>query len=213
MTLDRHLEAEPTSLHEQRLATVLQVLLDSGAASVLDLGCGTGALLTRLLREKQFVRVTGVEASSAALSIAERELFADGRADNGRLSLKHGSFADGDACLTGFDAAAMVETIEHVDPSRLSTVERAVFARYRPKTVVMTTPNVEYNVLFGMADGALREPGHRFEWSRAKFRAWAIGVAKRNGYAVAFDGIGEEHPMLGCPTQMATFTQLANRIA
>jgi small RNA 2'-O-methyltransferase len=211
LTLDRHLEAEPTSLHEQRLATVLQVLLDSGATSVLDLGCGTGALLNLLLREKQFVRVTGVEASSAALSIAERELFAGGRAGHSRLSLIHGSFADEDARLTGFDAAAMVETIEHVDPGRLSSVERAVFALYRPRIVVMTTPNVEYNVLYGMPDGALREPDHWFEWSRAKFRTWATGVAKRNGYTVVLADIGEEHPMLGCPTQMAIFSRAADR--
>lgn len=191
---------------------MLQALLRSGAQSVLDLGCGSGALLKLLMGEPRFTRILGVDASIEALSAAERELCGGPCPEGGRVSLLHGSYADSDLRLEGFDAAAMVETIEHVDPNRLSTVERAVFARYRPKTVVMTTPNVEYNVLFGMAEGALREPDHRFEWNRAKFRAWAMGVAKRNGYAVGFDGIGEEHPMLGCPTQMAVFTQVGNRI-
>ncbi|MEX0957805.1 MAG: methyltransferase domain-containing protein [Burkholderiales bacterium] len=211
MRTEHQAEAFPTELHQERLRTVLQALLRSGAQSVLDLGCGSGALLRLLMSEPQFTRITGVDTSIEALSVAEQELCGGPCPEGERVSLLHASYADSDRRLEGYDAAAMVETIEHVDPSRLSTVEQAVFARYRPKTVVMTTPNIEYNVLFGMAEGALREPDHRFEWNRAKFRAWAMGVAKRNGYAVAFDGIGEEHTMLGCPTQMATFTRTTNR--
>lgn len=99
----------------------------------------------------------------------------------------------------------MVETIEHVEPSALSGVEHAVFALLCPTLVVMTTPNSEYNVRYGLAEGEIRQPDHRFEWGRARFASWAGGVGRRNGYGVEMSMIGRPDPRLGSPTQMATF--------
>ncbi|RPH67670.1 MAG: methyltransferase domain-containing protein [Burkholderiales bacterium] len=194
------------TLHEQRLEAVTQRLLASGATSVLDLGCGDGELMARLAMLEQFERIVGIDISADALAGARRVLDLGPDAGDGRVSLMHASFTVADRRLWGFDAAALVETIEHVDPDRLSLVERAVFGCYRPRTVVVTTPNEEYNVLHGMRPGALRHPDHRFEWSRTKFRRWALGVGKRNGYALAFDDVGEVDPALGASTQMAVFT-------
>lgn len=125
------------------------------------------------------------------------------------MELFEASFAEPDDRFAGFDAAALVETIEHVDAHRLSSVERAVFGSYRPGTVVMTTPNSEYNPIHGAHGGSFRHPDHRFEWTRAKFRDWARGVAARNGYRVAFGDIGEPDAELGSSTQMAVFTRAA----
>ena len=189
--------------HELRLDTVLRELLRSGARSVLDLGCGGGELLLRLAREAQFRRIVGMDISAEALGAAGRLLQAAPGAGAARVELVEGSFAVPDARYAGFDAAALVETIEHVDARRLSAVERAVFAGYRPATVVITTPNSEYNLIHGAPAGAFRHPDHRFEWPRAKFRDWARGVAGRNGYRAAFGDIGAPDPQLGSPTQMA----------
>jgi small RNA 2'-O-methyltransferase len=195
----------PTTLHAERLDAVLQTLLGSGAASVLDLGCGTGELLKRLLREPQIVRMVGVDRSREALRSAKRQLASDsGNVD--RVSLLCASCTDLDGALAGFDAAALVETIEHIDPDRLSALESAVFRRCRPGTVVITTPNCEYNPVLGIRDRP-RHRDHRFEWPRAKFSSWARGVADRNRYRVAFSGVGGAHPVFGAPTQMATFTR------
>jgi 3' terminal RNA ribose 2'-O-methyltransferase Hen1 len=195
-----------STLHEQRLDAVLAALLRSGAESVLDLGCGTGELLSRLAREKQFRNIVGVDLSLEALLEAQSSVpgAALGPSD-ARVSLLQASFDCPDRSLEGFDAAALVETIEHIEPDRLSGVERAVFGSFRPATVIVTTPNREYNVLHGMPEGALRHPDHRFEWTRAKLRAWALGVGRRNGYQVRFDDIGDVDPLLGASTQMATF--------
>jgi small RNA 2'-O-methyltransferase len=194
-----------TLLHEERIEAVMRALLASGARSVLDLGCGPGVLLARLAREPQLERIVGLDVSAEALAAAAQAL---GKA-RGRVTLLHGSFARPDPRLAGFDAAALVETIEHINPDRLSSVERAVFGSFRPRTVVVTTPNLEYNVLYGLPDGRLRHRDHRFEWSRAKLEAWAGGVAGRNGYRVAFAAIGDPHPTLGGSTQMATFRRCA----
>lgn len=197
-----------TSLHEHRLDTVCQMLKASRARSVLDLGCGSGSLLYRLLREPQFERITGLEQSGQSLMQA-RDMLVErhgGQADN-RLTLIRGSYLDVEARLQGYDAAAMVETIEHVPPQQLSEVERAVFGAYQPRMLVLTTPNREYNPLFDLAPGELREPDHKFEWPRNRFRQWVQGVASRNGYEVRIGGIGNEHPDLGYPTQTAVFTR------
>jgi 3' terminal RNA ribose 2'-O-methyltransferase Hen1 len=197
-----------TELHDQRFDLVVQTLLASRAASVLDLGCGTGELLMRLMGESQFNKIVGIDSSEEALAGA-RYLFSqhDKLADDERLSIFHASYISFTEDMAGFDAAVLVETIEHVDPHRLSAVEKVVFACCRPKTVVITTPNQEYNVLHGIPEGELRHPGHRFEWSRVKFRNWAGGVADRNGYRTSFDDIGPFDPDYGSSTQMATFTR------
>jgi hypothetical protein len=111
-----------------------------------------------------------------------------------------------DRRLQGYDAATLVEVVEHLDPSRLAAFERVQFGFTRPRTIVLTTPNAEYNVRFPLAPGAFRHEDHRFEWTREAFQSWAGGVARQYGYAVRFQPVGPEDPALGAPTQMAVFT-------
>lgn len=197
-----------SELHQERLDAVVQALLDSGARRVLDLGCGPGELLLRLARETQFTQIVGIDIDQVVLHEA-RELLGLGLPFPGdRIQVRHGSFATADAALAGFDAAALVETIEHLDPRLLGQMERAVFVGMRPGVVLVTTPNQEYNVVHGMAPGERRHPGHRFEWNRARFRQWAQGVAERNAYAVRFSDIGQVHPQHGSSTQMAHFNRV-----
>jgi small RNA 2'-O-methyltransferase len=197
-------QESPTPLHEDRLDAVMNHLR-SGVETVLDLGCGSGALLERLVREPGLRRIVGVDSSALALAAAKRRLAAaDGSRDD-RLSLRHGSVTAVDQDLAGFDAAVLVETMEHLEPGHLSVLERAVFERLKPGRVVITTPNREYNELYGLARGELRHPHHRFEWDRSRFEGWAAGVGRRNGYGVAFEGVGPAHAWLGSPTQLAVF--------
>src|SRR5262249_42092936 len=111
-----------------------------------------------------------------------------------------------DRRLSGFDAAAAVEVIEHLDEPRLRSFERVVLGHAVPKTVVVTTPNREYNELFeGLPAGQFRHRDHRFEWTRPEFEGWAGRVAGEHGYGVRFLPIGPEDPARGAPTQMAVF--------
>jgi len=198
------------SLNEERLGTVVATLKGSGAARVLDLGCGEGKLLKALLREKQFAQITGVDVSSTTLERAEARLRLERLPprQRERIRLMQGSLTYRDRRLQDFDAAAVVEVIEHLDPPRLEAFARVLFECARPGTVVVTTPNVEYNVRFeNLPAGALRHKDHRFEWTRAEFGQWGEGVAARFGYAVRFAPIGPGDPEVGSPTQMAVFTR------
>jgi small RNA 2'-O-methyltransferase len=194
-----------TPLHEERLDAVMAYLRLIGAETVLDLGCGSGALLERLLTEPRLRRIVGVDSSPGALLAAEHRLtWSDGTGDE-RLSLREGSVTTVGGDLAGFDAAVLVETIEHLDPRQLSMVERSLFTRLRPGHVLITTPNHEYNVLHGFEPGEYRHPHHRFEWDRPRFERWARGVGLRNGYSVAFQGVGPANMWYGSSTQMAAF--------
>jgi 3' terminal RNA ribose 2'-O-methyltransferase Hen1 len=199
----------PISLHDERLKAVAAVLHERGAKRVLDLGCGEGKLILQLLDDRQFTEILGVDASSIALAQAARRLHPDRWPAQGRVRLIHGALTYRDKRLAGFDAAAIVEVIEHLDPFRLAAFERVVFESARPGLVVVTTPNQEYNQLFDtLASGTFRHPDHRFEWTRTEFAAWAQGVADRFGYAVEMAGIGPVDPEHGQPSQMAIFSHL-----
>ena len=200
---------ERVSLRDQRLGTVQAVLKACGARRVLDLGCGSGALLQRLMRE-DYELIVGADVSVRALEHAARRLkLAEMHdAQRQRIELLHSPLTYRDKRLTGFDAAALVEVVEHLDAPRLAAAEQNVFGSARPQTVVVTTPNVEYNVRWEtLPAGQLRHPDHRFEWTRAEFAAWAQGVAERHGYAVRYLPVGVEDPEVGPPTQMAVFSR------
>jgi 3' terminal RNA ribose 2'-O-methyltransferase Hen1 len=197
---------ERISLNEQRLNAVAEALKQSGARRVLDLGCGEGKLIRRLLKEPGFTEIVGVDVSHRVLEMARERLDRMPERVRDRARLLHGSLTYRDKRLAGFDAAAVVEVIEHLDPPRLLSFERVVFECTRPGVIVLTTPNAEYNVRFeGLAAGKLRHPDHRFEWTRAEFRAWAESAAGRFGYSVSFLPIGPEDAEVGSPTQMGVF--------
>jgi 3' terminal RNA ribose 2'-O-methyltransferase Hen1 len=198
------------SLNEQRLATVLAVLRGSAARRVVDLGCGEGRLLRVLLDDRQFEEIVGMDVSYRALEIASNRLRLDRMPERQRerIRLLHGSLMYRDSRLTGFDAAAVVEVVEHLDPPRLAAFERVLFEFARPGTIVLTTPNAEYNVRWpSLPAGRFRHRDHRFEWTRPEFRAWAIGIAERFGYETRFLAVGPEDPEVGPPTQMCVFTR------
>jgi 3' terminal RNA ribose 2'-O-methyltransferase Hen1 len=125
----------------------------------------------------------------------------------GRVKLMQGALTYRDKRLAGYDAATVVEVIEHLDLPRLAAFERVLFEFARPHVVVLTTPNVEYNVKFeDLPAGKLRHKDHRFEWTRGEFQAWAESVAQRFGYGVRFLPVGAEDAAVGAPTQMGVFT-------
>jgi 3' terminal RNA ribose 2'-O-methyltransferase Hen1 len=207
-------EAPRVSLATQRHEAVVGALKDVGGRRVLDLGCGGGALLKALLHDRYFTEIVGVDVSARALQYAARKLNLDRLPTQvaERLTLKQGSLTYTDAALKGYDAAVLMEVIEHVDPPRLASLEHAVFGAARPSVVVVTTPNAEYNVRYETLEaGRMRHRDHRFEWTRSEFATWAEGVAERRGYAVEYRPVGDVDPELGPATQMALFTEFTER--
>lgn len=201
---------KPIRLNDQRMERVVALLRELGAQSVLDLGCGEGRLLRELLKVPGLTKITGVEVAPRVLAGAGDRLRLDHMPDmkRQRIELLQGSLVYRDDRLKGFDAAALIEVIEHMEAERLPAFEAAVFGHARPGAVIVTTPNREYNALFeGMKLDAMRHPDHRFEWTRTQFRHWAESVGLAYGYAVRLDGIGSEDATHGHPTQVAVFTR------
>ncbi|MFV0127274.1 3' terminal RNA ribose 2'-O-methyltransferase Hen1 [Streptomyces sp. HMX112] len=202
-------EEAPVPLAERRREAILRELRRAGASRVLDLGCGQGQLVQALLKDVRFTDVVGVDVSVRALTVAARRLRLDrlGERQAGRVTLLQGSLTYTDKRLKGYDAAVLSEVVEHLDLPRLPALEYAVFGSARPATVIVTTPNVEYNVRWeSLPAGRVRHSDHRFEWTREEFRGWAHRVAERHGYGVEFLPVGPDDPEVGPPTQMAVFT-------
>jgi 3' terminal RNA ribose 2'-O-methyltransferase Hen1 len=201
---------KPILLNQLRLEAVTQAVTASGASHVIDLGCGEGRLLRELLKHKQFQEIAGMDVSHRSLEVASERLHLDTMPpkQKERIRLFQGSLMYKDKRLAGFEAATVVEVIEHLDPPRLAAFERVVFEHAKPNTIIITTPNVEYNVRFEtLPAGQFRHKDHRFEWTREQFQSWAEGLAQRYGYAVVFSPIGNEDAEVGAPTQMGVFTK------
>lgn len=195
-------------LHDKRLKTVFNQIKATGAKKVLDLGCGEGKLIRLFLRSSQFTEIAGMDISYSELTKAKDRLHWDSLApkQKERIKLFQGSLTYRDQRLAGYDAAALVEVIEHLEQDRLQALERVVFECAQPKMVVVTTPNQEFNSQFEGMEGKMRHDDHRFEWTRAEFENWGNGVAEKNQYAVAYFPIGEIVEAVGAPSQMAVFT-------
>lgn len=197
------------TLHDRRLKMVAQKLVESGAERVLDLGCGECKLIRLLLQQKQFTEIVGMDVSYGELIKAKERLHFDQMPPKQKEKLKlfQGSVMYKDQRLEGFDAAAVVEVIEHLEVNRLKAFERVLFEFAQPKTIVLTTPNQEYNVTWEKLDAAeMRHDDHRFEWTRAEFAAWANQMAETYHYSVALLPVGDETEGIGAPSQMAIFT-------
>ncbi len=199
---------EKISLNEQRLGAALAAIKASGAERVLDLGCGEGKLLKELLKEKSIAEIVGMDVSVRSLEIAHRKLGLDRLPDRvkHRIKLMHGSLMYRDKRLHGFDTAAVIEVIEHLDPPRLAAFERVLFEHARPKTVVLSTPNREYNIMWeNLSENEFRHRDHRFEWTREEFQTWGVKIAEKYHYKVDFLAVGPEATKVGAPTQMGVF--------
>jgi 3' terminal RNA ribose 2'-O-methyltransferase Hen1 len=197
------------NLNAQRLGSVVAALKSCGAKRVIDIGCGEGSLLRLLAGERQFTQITGVDVSHVALKRAGEKLKLEraGESMRERIQLLQGSLTYKDARFAGYDAACVVEVIEHLDIPRLAAFERVLFEFAKPPVVVLTTPNREYNANYErLHDDDLRHQDHRFEWTRPEFRAWAARTADRFGYAVQFSEVGDADAIYGAPTQMGVFT-------
>ncbi|MDZ8262648.1 3' terminal RNA ribose 2'-O-methyltransferase Hen1 [Nostoc sp. ChiQUE01b] len=200
---------KPISLNQQRLDAVIAALKQSNAKRVIDLGCGQGNLLKILLKDGFFAQITGVDVSYRALEVAQERLDRLHLPRNQweRVQLIQGALTYQDKRFSGYDAATVIEVIEHLDLPRLKAFERVLFEFAQPKMVVVTTPNIEYNIKFeNLPAGKLRHQDHRFEWTRSQFQNWANQVAAGFGYTVEFQPIGTEDPEVGSPTQMAVFS-------
>lgn len=206
--LEEKEDIKKETLHQKRLNLVLEKLKRTGAKKVLDMGCGEGKLLRMLLKEKQFSKIAGMDVSYSELTKAKDRLHWDEMApkQQERIQLFQGALTYKDKRLEGYDAAAIVEVIEHLDENRLQSFERVVFEFAQPKTVIITTPNAEYNALFeNMETGDMRHTDHRFEWTRAQFETWAKNIAEKHNYSVEFEPIGDLDEQVGAPSQMGIF--------
>lgn len=197
-------------LNDQRLEAVVRALRNCGAKSVTDLGCGEGRLLSKLIDEDQITKLIGLDVSIYALERAKDRLHLDRIAEYKRdkITLLQGSLTYRDKRIEGFDAICVMEVIEHMDIDRLPAFERIVFEFAAPRTVILTTPNAEFNKNNERINAeSMRHHDHRFEWTRDEFRTWAQKTCQRYNYSVTYYDIGDMDEIAGAPTQMGVFTK------
>ncbi len=210
--VEEQAESIPTSiqvsLNKQRLQSVMNEVNTCGAKTVIDIGCGEGKLIKLLMKEKELVKVTGVDVSNEVLEKAKGKLRMDEMSDyqKNKLTIFQGSLTYRDNRFEGYDVACIVEVIEHLDIPRLTAFERVLFEFARPRTAIITTPNVEYNRHYEtLLTGSFRHSDHRFEWTRQEFESWAEQLCEKYNYVVRFLGIGSHEESTGSPTQMGVF--------
>ena len=201
--LEKHI-----SLNTMRMETVKNAVLESGAEKVIDIGCGEGKLVSMLMEESSIKKITACDVSVKILEKAAKRMRFDKMPQNRRDKLEfiQGSLTYRDKRFEGYDCACVIEVIEHIEPMRIPAFERVVFEFAKPKTVIVTTPNVEYNVNYeNLGEGKLRHADHRFEWNREELKTWTEHICEKFGYSCTIKNIGEYDEKTGSPTQMGVF--------
>ena len=199
-----------TPLNTLRMEAVKNAVLASGAETVIDLGCGECRLTSLLLSEQQIKKVTACDVSVSVLEKAAQRLHLDrmNPYKKNKLNLMQASLTYKDKRFEGHDCACAIEVIEHIEPMRIPAFERSVFEFACPKTVIVTTPNREYNANYeNMQENSLRHGDHRFEWTRLEFKEWTEHICEKFNYTCVISGIGDNDENLGNPTQMGVFTK------
>ncbi|KAI9637196.1 uncharacterized protein MKK02DRAFT_23746 [Dioszegia hungarica] len=114
--------------------------------------------------------------------------------------------------LEGYEAMVALEVIEHLDPLVLSRFGVVCLGTYRPRLLLISTPNFDFNAKFprhddhgdgennfarkgfidptGRTERVFRHSDHKLEMTSAEFASWANSAAQDWGYEVELSGVG-----------------------
>ena len=201
-------KAQPLKI--QRHEAIEATLAIHGAKTIIDLGCGEGSLIFYLLEQKKYAKIAGTDISAKNIESAKKRIAGRPSRACREDDLFVSSLTYPDKRLRGYDAAVLSEVIEHFEINRMNTVMKNILGAAKPQIFIMTTPNRAYNNQFsGLADGAMRHPDHRYEFTEEEFTNFCRKNASAFGYEVELEPIGEISPEFGAPTLMGVFKKCA----
>ena len=186
---------------------------------IADFGCAEGKFVRRLKKLAAVQHIACIDCDDFSLEECLYEArpltwdFIFGRPTALQISVYKGSVGQRDSCLKGFDAITCIELIEHLTADVLSELPQNIFGFIEPKVVIITTPNIEYNVLFPELNNSskLRHWDHKFEWNRSQFTSWCQSIVDSYPqYTYEMTGVGEppNHMKdIGFCTQIAIFSR------
>lgn len=227
-------------LYIQRYDYVCGILEKYNCKTYVDIGCAECKLLRYLKNTNTELNLMiGIDIDQEVLSngkeilsnswfdyIQPRENPLEIHLIKGDISLPSDYFIE-QACYenTNLDCVSMVEIIEHMYPDVLEKAMETVFMKLKPRIIIVTTPNIEYNIVFEnlQAEGnekrsKFRHWDHKFEWTRKEFQEWCeILLNKYTDYElICYDGLGlppDDNEGVGHCSQIAIFQTVTDKKA
>lgn len=106
---------------------------------------------------------------------------------------------------TDLDCVSLVEVVEHMRPDTLVNCMETVFIKLKPKIIIVSTPNNEFNIVFEALNHIkhdrsiddkrfkFRHDDHKFEWTRKEFEAWCVVLLEKytDYEIIRLDGLGK----------------------
>ncbi|GJJ08249.1 hypothetical protein Clacol_002459 [Clathrus columnatus] len=155
-----------------------------------------------------------------------------------KVSLWNGGFENLHYDMFGadkVDAFIATEVIEHLTVDNFPSFAPVLLGHYRPRLILLTTPNYTYNQRFhppdepsltgypdptGRTQRVFRHHDHKFEWTTEEWESYCIENAKEYGYQVEVGGIGKaiepdpwsRESVIGFATLTAIFRRIDHQI-
>ena len=201
-------------LNEQRQSKVKEIIsqLDQ-RESIIDFGCGSGMMLGLLVNFELVKHIIAIDQHEFwleelvdLLNVTDRDIQYPRKVPLS-IEVYKGNLLEFDARLVNKDILMSIEVVEHLQIKDVPLYTSLIFKIYRPLTVVISTPNFDFNTM--MEWDRLRNPDHKFEWTKAEFIKWCSDICNTHGYRYEWIGCGLKNDIYA--TQFAVFTKVVEK--
>ena len=156
------------SVRFQRFKTIISVLANYDINSIIEFGCGNGYFIPMLISQNKYSKIAAIDKNEKKINKLKSK-YKDVIFYNGSFLKENNEFRQYD-CIIG------IEIIEHLFEDEINVLSKIIFSKIKPKVIIFTTPNIEYNINLPILHGGFRNIDHKFEFNPKELNQYGKSI-------------------------------------